>query len=89
MGTVAPLAEKDRRGVCRVTVEKRLVLLPRLINMQSHSRESTGTFTSFDKYQSHSRESTGPFSSFDKFAKSQSRSDCYAATVIPVVTQFC
>ena len=36
-----PLAAKDRRArvICRVIVAKRRVLLPRLINMQSQSRE--------------------------------------------------
>ena len=42
----APVAVKDRRGV----YAESLVLSPCLINMQSHSREATGTVTPFDKY---------------------------------------
>ena len=49
----APLAAKDIRGVIYGGYMQ--VVYPILLNMQSHSRKTTGTVTPFDKYAAQSR----------------------------------
>ena len=57
-----------------------------VLNLQSHSREATGTVTPFDKYaESKSRSNCCAVTvakrllpNFVKYAEAQSRSDCYA-----------
>ena len=78
----APLAAKDIRGL--YTGGYMQVVYPILLNMQSHSRKTTGTVTPFDKYaESQSRDCCAvTVTNFVKYAEAQSQTDCYAAPLV-------